>query len=100
MLKNGHHLNIQAEVGDITGGQFERDQTSTPLTEETGVSEQNGTGHSRIESSRLLSEEQGEHTQSSLASSTGAEMDMHGSQVGILSYMISDEKRETYSIEI
>ena len=81
MLKNGQHLNIQAEVGDINGGQFERDQTSTQLTEEAGVSEQNGAGHSRRESSRLLSEEQGEHTQSSLASSTGAGMDMHSSQV-------------------
>ena len=76
MLKNGQHLNIQAEVE-----QFEPDQTSTLLTEETGVSEQKGAGHSRREASRLMSEEQCEHIQSSLATSGGAGMDMHRSQV-------------------
>ena len=80
MLKKGQHLNIQAEVGDINGGQS--DQTLTSLTEETGVLEQNRAGHSRREPSRLLSEEQGEHIQSSLAASEGTGMDFDRSQVG------------------
>ena len=35
LLKNGQHLTIQADVGDINDGEFEPEQTSTPLTEET-----------------------------------------------------------------
>ena len=82
MLKTGHHLTIQADVGDINDGEFEPVQTLTPSTEETRISEQNNAGHSRREANSLLSEELDEHIQSSLASIGEAGSDMHRSQVG------------------
>ena len=81
MLKNGQHLNLQAEVGEINDRQSEPDQTSTPLQQEAGSNEQSREGHSVSGTSRSLLEERDEHIQSSLASTRGAEMDMHRSQV-------------------
>ena len=81
MLKNGQHLNLQAEVGEINDRQSEPDQTSTPLRQEAGSNEQSREGHSVSGTSRSLLEERDEHIQSSLASTRGAEMDMHRSQV-------------------
>ena len=82
MLKNGQHLNIQAEVGENNDRQPEPDQTSTPLPQEAGLSnQQSREGHSGSGPSRSLLEEQDEHIQSSLASTRGSQMDMHRSQV-------------------
>ena len=86
MIKNGEHLTLPADVGDINDGQFEPEQTSTPLAGGTTPSEQNKVGQSEEGASRSLFEEQHEHAESSLASTAGAEMETQRSQVGHITY--------------
>ena len=83
MLKNGEHLTLPAEVGDINDRQFEPELTSTLQTGGTRLSRQNKEGHGNSEegASRSLFGEQHEHVQSSLASTAEEQMETQRSQV-------------------